>query len=180
MSFTSLRAIVENITIALQLELSRDRKKYRAWLDGDQELKFGNAASQVHVDPRVAPIETHLVGRIGNDLFRQKHGAQRHGHVRELFSTLSKYAHAHPGYTDFDLWESSGPVFSARAFVEWANAFAATYAFAVLALRLGLPGIRQLDGDYRTLKELFDAPVGLLAPRAPLRRALRALPASIW
>ena len=125
-------------------------------------------------------MEAHLGRRIGNDLFRQKNGTQKHGYVRELFNVLSRYAHAFPGFTDFDLWGSNGPIFAPESFVRWAQAFVATYALSVLMLRLGQPKLNILDGEYGSVKELFDAAVGMLPPRAPLRRALKYVPLSVW
>jgi hypothetical protein len=179
-AFMSLRSIVENMTVALHLQLAGDRKKYRAWLKGKEDLKFGNEAGQVRGHQPIAALEAHLGRRIGNDLFRQKNGPQKHGHVRELFSVLSKYAHAFPGFMDGDLWGSNGPIFAHEAFVRWAQAFLATYALSVLMLRLGQPQLNTLDGEYGSMKELFDAAVELLPPRAPLRRTLKSVPLSVW
>ena len=187
-AFTALRSVVENMTIGLELELSDNRPRFRSWLVGDDvrpEVKFGTAADWIHHHPPV--LELDLTRRIGKDLFRPKDRAtsppKKPGYAREFFSLLSKYAHSKPGFTDGDLrGGSNGPIFVAESFESWADAFAATLAFAALMLRLGRPDLTGLakNDDYVTLRDLFEAACGQIRRRALLRRALHAVPARMW
>jgi hypothetical protein len=188
LAFTSLRAVVENLCIALHAELfaSSADKKHTQWFTGNKEMKFGDAACLLPDDPGVVRLETTLRRRIGNDLFRQKQRApqrqQAAGHARMLFDSLSKFAHARPDYTDAALrGGSNGPVFESQTFLNWGSAFVGTYALALVLLRLGRPNLDRLE-DKRdpSVRKLFDSAVSMLPSRVALRSVLRAVPARFW
>jgi hypothetical protein len=186
LAVTGLRSMVENLVIALHLELSGDRKTFRRWQAGDVEPSFGQAASLLPRYPSVAKLEDALRRRTGNDLFRHKQSPPQPkrtpGYARAFFSTLSKFTHAQPEFTDAALWGgSNGPIFVPRSFGEWAKAYVSTFALSLLLLRLGRPDLERLDDESDpSLRGLFESAVGMLPSRAPLRRALRAVPKGTW
>jgi hypothetical protein len=189
LAFMALPSAVENMSIALQFELSADRRGFRRWKDGrDENVKFGWAAGKLPAHAGMRRLEAALQARTGNDLFRQKNGRRLPGHARQFFGWLSKFAHAWPGHTDSELWDgSNGPNFTRKTFTKWLDAYVASWAFALLLLRLGRPDVVSLDppghaGDAlsRTPRDLFDNAVRLLAPGARLRHALRSVPAATW
>jgi len=68
-----------------------------------------------------------------------------------------------------------------RTFLEWASVFVGTFAISLVMLRLGDPKLEQLDAPTdSSLRALFRSTVSMLPPRAPLRRALQAVPRSLW
>jgi hypothetical protein len=181
LAFVALRSVVENMSVALELELSHERELSQAWNKGTEEIAFGWAADRLHKHQAVQNLQGVIERRLGNNLFRQGAAGRREGYVRLLFRDLSKYAHSRVGYSDGDLWKSNGPILEPGVLLRWMCAFFATYALAVLLVRIGRPKVRTIDDEnYPSLRALFLAAVGVLPPRATLRSALRAIPAGIW
>src|SRR5262249_17462950 len=99
LAFTSLRAVLEGMTIGLDLELSRDQRAFNEWMGGE-EIRFGGAADRCTAHAPVAALEASLRTAVGDELFRQARGSAPSGLVRRLFSEVSRYAHGLPGYRD--------------------------------------------------------------------------------
>jgi len=182
LAFIALRSVIEHMCVALELELARDRSAFLAWQRGE-ERSFGWAADLLPKHVAVQQLEAALRIRVGNDLFRQqqRQPPRRAGYARMLFGHLSRFVHAHPGFTDADLWQSNGPIFSAPTFLRWASAIFASYALSLVILKLGTPTLRVVDGpDARTVRELFGTAVEALPKRAALKRVLLAVPLQFW
>jgi hypothetical protein len=69
--------------------------------------KFGNSVDLIGADSAVAAIEARLAG---SGLF----GMHPDGVLRSLHDNVCSYAHSQPGYTNADIWQSNGPVFTPR------------------------------------------------------------------
>ena len=188
LAFTSLRAVVENLCIALHSELfgNSTEQKHSQWFIPGKEMKFGDAACLLPGDPGVAKLEVALRRRINSDLFRQKQRhpqrPQRAGHARMLFDTLSKFAHARPKHSDAALrGGSNGPVFESKTFLNWASTFVGTYALALVLLRLGRQSLDRIEDERDpSVRKLFESAVSMLPRRAAFRSVLRAVPAGFW
>lgn len=185
-AFMALRSVVENMTIALRLELDHDFAGFRQWLRGppkaQRDFNLNTAANALAKRPKLIPLETHLARRTGNTLLAARKG-NREGYVRAFFHELSRYAHASPGSTDSDLWQSNGPVFSRQVFERWAACYFATVALGVLLLRLGrsdFDAIPDNRAGVSSVRQLFARAVGYLPSRATMRRPLLAVPAKTW
>lgn len=186
MAFMALRSVVENMTIALRLELEHDVAGLRQWLRGphkaQRDFNLNSAANALTNCSKLVPLETHLARRTGNTLFARWNG-KREGYVRAFFHELSRYTHASPGSTDGDLWQSNGPVFSRQAFERWVACYFATVALGVLLLRLGRSDLRAIPGDEEgtsSVQQLFERAARHLQSRATMRRPLLAIPARTW
>jgi hypothetical protein len=182
LAFTSLRGVVENMTMGLHFELTPDRSKFASWLAGD-EVGFGWAADQLRLNSAVAQLEGLLKSSTGDDLFRQRNVASHDegGLIRCLFRELSKYAHGGPNYTDADLWASNGPIFVRTVFEFWAHTFVLVYALGLLQIQLARPNLKMSTrGSRRKVKALFETAVLTLAPESDERRILQAVPAELW
>lgn len=180
LAFASLRGVVENMTVGLHFELSRDTAIFSFWLAGD-EFGFGQAADRLRQDATVARLEQALQAAVGDDLFRQRNAPMRAdgGLVREVFKELSKYAHGGPNYTDGDLWASNGPVFVHEVLEQWHQMFALVFAIGLLEIRIGRPNLPE-GKDRRELGELFRRAVSILVPDSDERRILDAAVPVLW
>jgi hypothetical protein len=185
LAFMALRSVVENMCIALELELAADAATFRSWQSGaENDVKFGWAADRLSKRPNLKTVDAAVLASTGNDLFRQKHPPVPGGHARRFFDLLSKFAHASPGHTDGDLWDgSNGPVFVPKTFSAWIDAYFATWAFALVLLRVGRPDAKlplQPGESAAMLGDLFENAVRRLAPGACMRDALSAVPKTLF
>ena len=88
---------------------------------GTQDPKFGNAVDLLAADPNLAAID----GRLGGSgLF----GHKPDGLLRNSYSELCRYAHSRAGHTNYDIWQSNGPVFIARGFTQFWTDYCDTIA----------------------------------------------------
>jgi hypothetical protein len=157
LAFSSLRNVLEQMSVGLQLELACDQTKFLKWMNGNYELRFGWAADNLVGHSSVARLETYLINTLGDNLFRQKTREDREGFARRLFKELSEFTHGGPAFTSADLWQgSNGPIFVAKAFEKWVVTFAKTYALGVLEAKLAQPCVNRLGfGSQLSIKKLF-------------------------
>lgn len=185
-AFSSLRNVVENFTIGLHFELSRDQTGFRTWLAGNyapNKFLFGWAADSVAQNQAVQNLEQHLTNATADNFFRQRAGADTGGFARRLFGNLSRYSHGRPGFTHGDIWESNGPVFVPKAFTKWAIAFAQVYCFCLIVCRLAQPKLNRLDCLSKsglTVKALFDKASDGLRPEDDGKNLFQNLPPDFW
>ena len=178
LAFTSLRSVIENITISMTLELSGELQVFSEWQAGRRELHFGGAADQATAHPSLRALEHQLRAKVGDNLFRQKAGNDAGGLARRLFRRISGFAHAAPGLTDADLWRSNGPVFAPATFEAWAEMFLCVYALGLAEIQLARPRLRELGhGSLFTSEELLLHAVGLLPESADSRSLFMTLAA---
>jgi hypothetical protein len=175
---TSLRGVVENMTLGIHLELDHDMTTFDDWLGGS-ERGFGWAADHARQHARVVALERTLRASVGDDLFHQRQPpADEGGLARRLFRTLSKYAHGAPKFNDGDLWQSNGPIYVVEAFESWTDTFLTVYAFGTMLARLAQPSLDKLPwGSPYSARELFTHAVGSLARTSTARTVLEAVPA---
>jgi hypothetical protein len=147
-AFSCLRNVLEQLTIAVQLEMSKDPKTFADWRNGDNKLGFGWAADMLPKNATVAALQQHLEAATGDSLFNQN----PKGFARRLFSELSKYTHGAAGFTDSDYRKSNGPIFVPNAFLKWCSVALRTYALALHELKLVHPRLDKLPWGPPSLK----------------------------
>ena len=181
-AFSCLRNVIEQMTVALQLELSGGLDRFQGWLDGQEELKLGWAADLLPKNASVSALESHLRITIDDDLFSQKgQGRLGGGFVRRLFGELSAFTHGAPGFTDSDMRNSTGPIFMREAYERWLNRFRQVYAVGVLEAQIAKPRIRSLaHGSNLTSRSLFDSVLAELPSGADGQKVLTSMPTSFW
>lgn len=164
LAFSSLRNILEQMTIGLHLNLAGDQETFQDWLNGERELKLGWAADKAPHHLSVRNLERYLKDTLGDNLFRQKTPNRRGGFARRLFSELSEFVHGGPSFTNADLWQgSTGPIFVPQAFEKWAWIFAKTYALGVLEAKLAQPDVTALAlGSSLSIRDLFEQVVNMV------------------
>ena len=139
-AYSCLRNVVEEITIATQLAISKNADDFVAWRTGDDRIKLGWAADLLPRSPAVDALEMHFKTVTGDSLFAQN----PKGWIRRFFVQLSKYTHGASGYADGDLRESNGPIFLPKTFLNWCVAALKTYVIALHELKLVHPGLDKL------------------------------------
>jgi hypothetical protein len=181
-AFSCLRNVIEQMTVALQLELSGGLARFQDWLDGQEELKLGWAADLLPKNARVSALESHLRITINDDLFGQKDpGKLGGGLVRRLFGELSAFTHGAPGFTDSDMRESTGPIFVKEVYERWLNKFRQVYAVGVLEAQIAKSKIRSLAYDSElTSQSLFNAVLAELPSGTDGQKLLGSIPTNLW
>jgi hypothetical protein len=180
LGFTSLRAVVENMTIGMLFHMETAQSQFNDWLKGE-EFGFGRAADRLLQQPRVHDLEQKLRAAIADDLYRQRTPNDAGGFARRLFREASKYAHGTPAYNDADMWKSNGPVFAHKAFEKWAESFFAVYCLALLESRLADQKLLKLGFDSQfTPRTLFHRVVDQLSPASNAHHVFNAVPNDIW
>lgn len=164
LAFSSLRNVLEQMTIGLHLKLAGNQSLFRAWFNGNRELNFGWAADNALRHSSVGNLERYLTNTLGDNLFRQKTRNQSGGFARRLFSELSEFTHGGPAFTNAALWQgSTGPIFVPKAFEKWTGTFAKTYALGVLEAKLAQPNVTNLAfGSSLCIRDLFKQVVNMV------------------
>lgn len=173
LAYTSLRAVVENVTLGMGLELGAAPLTFEDYKRG-RRCNFAALARSVASHARVSVVETGLHAKVNDDLFGKG------GLVLRLWGDLSRSAHARPGATDADEWESNGPIFVPEAFEGWAECYFTVYAVAVLECRLAQPRLNELDWGSSDARGLFARAVRNLPQSSADRKLLDAVPATVW
>jgi hypothetical protein len=139
-AFSCLRNVLEQITIAAQLAISKDGQDFTDWRNGEERIRFGWAADMLLRNAGVAASERHLKSVAQDSVFDQS----PKGLARRLFAEFSKYTRGVAGFTDADVRQSNGPIFLPRTFLEWCVASLKTYAVALHILKLVQPALDSL------------------------------------
>ena len=143
-----LRNALEAMAVGAAFAVRGDKRRFKQWREGEHEPKFGNAVDLLGQSPALVSIDQRL-GSPG--LF----GSKPDGVLRERYTNLCRYAHSHAGHTNFDIWQSNGPIFSGRAFTQFWLDFCDTIALCYVLLKIGWPALA-LPTDARPLFPFAD------------------------
>jgi hypothetical protein len=124
-----LRNALEAMTVAAAFAVRNDTARYAEWRGGTHEPKFGNAVELLGIDERLAAFDSQA-GPPG--LF----GRKPDGVMQETYNKLCRYAHSRVGHTNYDIWQSNGPVFIGRGFTQFWTDFCDTIALSYVLLRI--------------------------------------------
>jgi len=138
-SIASLRSVLESTLVGACLQLSDDRKAFRAWRSGE-EFGFGWAADKLRSVPGVKALESRLRSVTHDDLLSHRTPDFAGGWSRRLYARLCKYSHSRPGWTNVDLWRSNGPIHVFAKVRGAAALYVETYTLAILIVRLARSG----------------------------------------
>jgi hypothetical protein len=129
-----LRNALEAMVCGSALAVRNDTARYTDWRAGSYEPKFGNAVESLATDQRLASIDRRL-GSAG--LF----GRNPDGIVRDTYRKLCRYAHSRAGHTNYDLWQSNGPVFIGKVFTQFWIDYCDAMALCYVLLKIGWPSL---------------------------------------
>lgn len=140
---SGLRNALETMTCAAAFAVRDDAARYADWRAGTHEPKFGNAVELLAADPALAAVD----GRLGAPgVF----GRKPDGVLQETYNKLCRYAHSRAGHTNYDIWQSNGPVFIGRGFTQFWMDYCDTIALCYVLLKIGWPQLA-LPDDVRPL-----------------------------
>ncbi|WP_213772878.1 hypothetical protein [Bradyrhizobium sp. dw_78] len=114
-SISALRSALETIMLATHCSLTADEDKWRRWMEGE-ELRFGNICDQILTLPNVRSQDTQVLQRCGAGLFLANEPSNRTAWARTLYRRLCRYSHARGDATNAEMWNSTGPIYSAEGF----------------------------------------------------------------
>jgi len=117
-SVSCLRNALELIAIGACCQVCNREEEYKLWRAGKIEIRFGKACDILGKTETARTLELHLSNTLKDSIFGQKKGSYPGGSARRLYSRLSDYSHSRPGFTQFEMWNSTGPVYSYDAFIE--------------------------------------------------------------
>jgi hypothetical protein len=141
----ALRSALETVTFATACQLAHDNKAWERWLRGD-ELRFGLQCDRAQQLPPLDVLERRVRKTTGGtSIFARQNGSGRNAWARNLYGRLSQYAHARADATNAELWESNGPIYSAKGFALAYDLFLETYAICLILAKIAEP--RLLPGE---------------------------------
>lgn len=139
-AFGCLRNALEVTVVAAYCQVTSQRALFREREAGIVKIEFGKACDGLLGSSRLAALRVKLRDRLGDSIFDQRQGPTGSGGwARRLFSDLSEYEHSRPNFRNIDMWESNGPVFSPKAFTQFAAAFFEAAALCFLMVKMARP-----------------------------------------
>lgn len=140
-SVSCLRSAFELITIGTYCQVCHRKEEYERWRAGEDEIHFGTACDILGQTEPARSLELHLRNSLNDSIFDQKKRNDSYpgGSARRLYSRLSDYSHSRPGCTHFDMWNSTGPVYSYDAFIETTQLHFETCLLCFIMTKLGRP-----------------------------------------
>jgi len=137
--FACLRSFLEQLAVGAYYQLLNDVGAYTQWRSGRVEKKFGAACDSLAHAPASRSINHHLLAVLQDSLFNQRTPSQAGGWARRLYDELSDYAHARPGLSSGDIWESNGPIYVEGIITRFAAMSVQTCALGFVLVKLGRP-----------------------------------------
>lgn len=160
-SFNSLRSTLELITVGSCLQITNQQQAGEEWALGIKDISFGNACDSLQKTEKIKQLEINLLKETEDTLFGRKDPKQNleAGWLRRLYSKLSKYSHASPGYTNGDLWQSNGPIFNIESFKKVVECYQEVLIACVLLVKIAKTRFTPGRDGIAILSDLFDLKV---------------------
>jgi hypothetical protein len=150
-AFSSLRSVIEVMTIGTCGTFERNSRLYEDWRSGAAEFSFGSACDRLSSEPLLDGFNREL-RKSGQSLFdaADRGRGLAAGHVRQWYRSFCNYSHSRPGFTEGDLWTSNGPVYVHEAFREWHRAWLHAISLCAVLILIARP-----QGDRPEVAALF-------------------------
>jgi hypothetical protein len=146
----AMRSALELVTIGTWAKMCGKQSEFDEWQKGRIELSLGTACDGLIGVTRSLKDELERMG-VDDTLFAQRTKISEGGWVRRSFSGISDWAHSRPGYTDFAMRSSNGPIYVCGAFKHSAWIQTETLGLLFVLLLIARPRTR-FD---RNVVELF-------------------------
>lgn len=168
----SMRNALELVAIGASCQVANKSSDFKSWRAGEVELAFGSACDILGASSVGRRIDDRLASIAGDSLFRQRTQTSPGGWARRLWRNLSDFAHSRPAFTNADMWQSNGPIYTSVAFRLVCDHFYETMALSYLMVRLARPSA-ELPKPAEALLLRVESPWRVLARHA--HSALSAL-----
>jgi hypothetical protein len=137
LSIAALRSALELVTIGTWAQVCGRHQEFRDWRAGKFPLSFGQACDGLA--GATGTLGSHLRATVNDSLFDQRNPPDEGGFLRRIFSGISDFSHARPGYADGDMRQSNGPIYVRSAFNHVAWVQFETFGVCFLLLLLARP-----------------------------------------
>lgn len=111
---SAMRSALELVAIGAWAKLCGKQSEFQKWQKGKTELSLGIACDGL--TGATSALRNALKTRVNDSLFDQKSSTTDGGWTRRAFSSISDFSHSRPGYTDFSMRKSNGPIYIPGAF----------------------------------------------------------------
>jgi hypothetical protein len=137
----TLRSALETMVFACLCQLTPDRKSWRAWETGKKEISFGQSRRELRKTTVVRALEDRAKAATDRTMFADKNLSDPGGWATSLHSHLSNFIHARGNLSNARLWESNGPVYSARGMRIGYHSYLETYVLLLLLAKIAHPSL---------------------------------------
>lgn len=137
----AMRGALELVAIGTWAKLCSKRSQFDEWQKGKIELSLGTACDGLISATRSLHEELQKIG-VDDTLFAQKTNTSQGGWLRRSFGGVSDWAHSRPGYTDFAMRKSNGPIYVRKAFNHSAGIQTETLGLLFVLVLIACPGTR--------------------------------------
>jgi hypothetical protein len=137
-AISAARTALETMTLATTCELASDSAAWEQWLGG-QELRFTRLCDRLQALVPLTTFEPKARKFSASSIFGGEDGRGKNAWARSLYGRLSQYVHARGNTSNSELWDSNGPIYSARGFRLAYNSFLETHALCLILAKLAYP-----------------------------------------
>jgi hypothetical protein len=140
LSNSAMRSALELVTIGAWAQVCNRKKEFRKWQRGKIELSLGRACDELV--GATSALNDQLRMKVNDNLFDQRSPTSKAGSVRRIFGAISDFSHSRPGFTDFSMRQSNGPIYREDAFKHSMRLQTEILAFLFILLLIAKPGTR--------------------------------------
>ncbi len=137
----TLRSALETMVFACFCQLTPDPKIWKAWEVGKEEISFGRIRHGLRQVSTVRALEDRAKAATGRTMFADKNRPDPGGWATSLHNYLSNFIHARGNLSNGRIWESNGPVYSARGMRISYHSYLETYALCLLLAKIAHPSL---------------------------------------
>jgi len=161
-AIAALRNALETMVFAATCSLANDITAWEGWLLGD-EIWFAKQCRRLrHLSP-VDALDRKAQDTLAVSIFIGDDGQGRNAWARNLYRRQCEFAHARGNASNQELWDSTGPIYSAKGFRMAFRTFLETHALCLLLAKIGEPKLIYTEAAKDALKTVnvnkyLDAP----------------------
>lgn len=137
----TLRSALEIMVFACLCQLTGDRKGWRAWEAGREEINFAQSRHRLQKTDAVRALEDRANATTGRTMFADKNRPDPGGWVTSLHSHLSGFIHARGNSSNARIWRSNGPIYSALGMRTGYHSYLETYVLLLLLAKIAHPSL---------------------------------------
>ena len=161
-AISALRNALETMVFAATCSLANDTTAWDGWLVGD-EIWFAKQCRRLQALSPVDALDRKAQDTLAVSMLIGDDGQGRNAWARNLYRRQCEFAHARGNASNAELWESNGPIYSAKGFRIAFRTFLETHALCLLLAKIGEPTLIYTETAKGALKpvnvkEYIDAP----------------------
>ncbi len=134
----SLRSALEVMVFACDCQMRGDARRWETSERGE-DMHFVHVRHRLRTTVAVEALEDKARTATGRTMFDDKNGTDPGGWVTALYGRLSSFAHARGDLSNARIWQSNGPIYSARGMKLSYHSYLETYALLLLLAKIAQP-----------------------------------------